>query len=361
MGAGITDASWSLESEKTPRGKRPWNPTLQKKKGGVPGSLGQEECALVSLADATGVPLDIAAGRWAEGRTQIMDTAKKLEYRKLLLSLVPDSGENIGNVSLREELQQRARASADELTDEDYWSLRDALIDEGVLEQGRGRGGSVHRVRMLEAAPISVAGAAAGEKMSAVAVAVPAEVLAEVVELKSEADLYEPFHHAIVDGYTKDNRIKRFISEVTAQQGRRITGGKWTRPDITLIAVRAYTFTPGKRVEVITFEVKPDIDGALEGVYEALAHSAFAHRSYLAVDIREFKGREDEIPHERIVHECTRHGVGYIAFTDVSDYATYDVVCSAKLNEPDPYDVDNFVKTQISQAKQEEIREFLQY
>jgi hypothetical protein len=290
-----------------------------------------------------------------------MDAAKKIEYRKLLLSLVPESGENIGNVSLREELQHRVRALGGELTDEDYWSLRDALIDEGVLEQGRGRGGSVHRVRMVAAAPISVAGSAAGEKAAAEAVIVSAEVLPEVAELKSEADLYEPFHRAIVDGYTRDNRIKRFISEVTAQQGRRVTGGKWTRPDLTLVAVRAYTFTPGKRLEVITFEVKPDIDNALEGVYEALAHSAFAHRSYLAVDIREFKGREDEIPHDRIDHECTRHGIGYITFTDVSDYDTYDVVCNAKLNEPDPYDVDNFVKTQISQAKQEEVREFLQY
>jgi len=185
------------------------------------------------------------------------------------------------------------------------------------------------------------------------------EAAPEVAAVR-EAELYEPFQLAIVKGYTKDNRIKRFISEVTAQQGRRVTGGKWTRPDLTLVAVRTYTFTPGKRLEVITFEVKPDLDSALEGVYEALAHSAFAHRSYLAVDIREFKGPDAEIPDDRIVQECTRHGIGYIAFTEVSDYDTYEVVCTAKLNEPDPYEVDNFVRTQISPAKQEEIREFLQ-
>ena len=126
---------------------------------------------------------------------------------------------------------------------------------------------------------------------------------------------------------------------------------------MTLVAVRTYQFTPGKRLEVITFEVKPDVDSAVEGVYEALAHSAFAHRSFLAVDIRQFG---DEVPDDRIVHECSRHGVGYITFTDVADYASYEIVVNARLFEPDPYDVDNFVRTQISSAKQDDLREFLQ-
>ena len=69
---------------------------------------------------------------------------------------------------------------------------------------------------------------------------------------------------------------------------------------------------------------------------------------------------DHDIPDDRIVQECTRHGVGYITFTDPADYNTYEIVCPARLNEPDPYDVDNFIRTQISQAAQEELREFLQ-
>jgi hypothetical protein len=101
-------------------------------------------------------------------------------------------------------------------------------------------------------------GVAAAESTGAEAVTtieVTPEVAAEATLVKKEASLYEPFHLAIVNGYTKENRIKRFISEVTAQQGRRTTGGKWTRPDVTVVAVRTYQFTPGKRIEVITFEV----------------------------------------------------------------------------------------------------------
>lgn len=257
-------------------------------------------------------------------------------------------------MSLREQLREKIEHLGDTLTDEDYWLLRDSLIDSGFLEQGRGRGGSVHRVRAVSATLSAVA--VPSETAPVISSQNPsvAEVQ-EVVEEITEASLYEPFHNAIVNGYTKDNRLKRFISEITAHQGRRATGGKWTRPDVTLVAVRTYQFTPGKRLEVITFEVKPDLDGALEGVYEALAHSAFAHRSYLAVDIRDFK--DEDVPDDRIVQECTRHGVGYIAFTDVSDYNTYEIVSTAKLKEPDPEEVDNFIKKQISQQKQEDLRE----
>jgi hypothetical protein len=265
-----------------------------------------------------------------------MDPSKKSEYAKLLLSFVPESGANIGNLTIRNQLREAVKALGDDISEQDYWLIRDSLIDEGLIEQGRGRGGSVHRlVTAALAAPVST------------------------IPLKQpEAVLYDPFHKAILEGYVKENRIKRFISEVTASQGRRATGGKWTRPDLTLIAVRSYQFTPGKRLEVITFEIKPDLDTALEGLFEALAHSAFAHRSYLAVKLTDYKDAED-IPDDRIVQESNRLGVGYITFTDPADYDTYEIVSTARLNEPDPFEIDNFIRTQISPEKQEELRELL--
>lgn len=269
-----------------------------------------------------------------------MDAARRPEYAKLLLSLIPESGESVGNSSLREKVKGLVAQQNDELNDQDYWLLRDSLIDEGLIVQGRGRGGSVHRIVKPAPAPE------------------PEPVAQAMAEKPPEGDLYEPLLKSLIAGYTKENRIKRFVSEITARQGGRLTGGRWTRPDITLAAVRTYQFTPGKRLEVITFEVKPTLDTALEGVYEALAHSAFAHRTYLAVDQREY-GPDDEVPDERIVQECTRHGVGYIVFDDPADYDTFNIMCSAKLNEPDPYDVDSFIRTQLSPEAQEQLRELL--
>lgn len=272
-----------------------------------------------------------------------MDLAQKTEHGKLLLSMVPESGKSIGNSFLREQFRRRLGADGQTFTDQDYWQLRDSLIDDGLIVQGRGRGGSVHRVIVTPEEPPAIS---------------PQPPVA------SERSLYEPFQAAIVSGYVKDNRIKRFISEITASQGRRSTGGKWTRPDLTLIAVRTYSFTPGKRLEVTTFELKPNFDSALEGIFEALAHSVFAHRSYLAVMEKESEGDAnpedaDNIPDERILQECTRLGVGYITFTNPSDYNTYEIVASARLNEPDPYEVDKFILGQISAEKQEELRDWL--
>lgn len=274
----------------------------------------------------------------------LMDPSKKSDYTKLLLSLVPESGVNVGNVTLRNELCGAVKQSfGDEISEQDYWLLRDSLIDEGLIAQGRGKGGSVHRVVSSEPATVEVP-------------ATEAEALIVVPPKAGEAALYDPFHKAILEGYVKENRIRRFISQETASQGRRGTGGKWTRPDLTLIAVRTYQFTPGKRLEVITFEIKPNLDSAVEGLFEALAHSVFAHRSYLAVNLAAFKEDED-IPDERIVQESNRLGVGYITFTDPADYDTYEIVTSARLSEPDPYEIDNFIRTQISPEKQEELRE----
>ena len=211
--------------------------------------------------------------------------------------------------------------------------------------QGRGRGGSVHRVLVAtDEPPTTIAAISQGTT-----------IVVPEAPVQKESALYAPFLKAIAEGYVKENRIKRVVCEITAAQGRRATGGKWTRPDLTVAAVRTYQFTPGKRLEVITFEVKPNLDSAFEGVYEALAHSAFAHRAFLAVNIQEDEGTDDI----RIVQECTRHGIGYIRFSEPGDYGTYETVTTAQLREPDPYDVDTFIRTQLSAENQDQLREFL--
>jgi uncharacterized protein (DUF736 family) len=257
-----------------------------------------------------------------------LDPGRKREYQRLLLSLLPKDGESIGNGTLREQLRRQIEDDGGDLTDQDYWVIRNSLIDEGRIEQGRGRGGSVHRlVDPGKQAPAP----------------------------KAECRLYEPFLEAIKKGYAPEYRISRSVMEITAAQGRRMTGGKWTRPDITLIAVRTFSFVPGKRLEVVTFEVKPDQDLAFDGVFEATAHSAFAHLAFLAVKVSGGK----KAPDERILQECKRLGIGYITFTDAGDYDTFEVVNSPSHREPDPYEVDKFITTQISTSKQNELRELL--
>ncbi|MDC8802762.1 site-specific DNA-methyltransferase [Halomonas pacifica] len=64
------------------------------------------------------------------------------QLRELILTLVPDDGNTIGNARLLKQLSEEA-GEVDKL---DYEQVRDGLIEEGVLGKGRGRGGSVYLV-----------------------------------------------------------------------------------------------------------------------------------------------------------------------------------------------------------------------
>ena len=65
------------------------------------------------------------------------------ELVQALLAAVPLDGSSIGNQSLLE----RLKGQFPDLTEETFWAARDALIEQGVLQKGRGRGGSVLRAQ----------------------------------------------------------------------------------------------------------------------------------------------------------------------------------------------------------------------
>jgi hypothetical protein len=270
-----------------------------------------------------------------------MDLLRRDEYKQGLFELTPADGRTIGNASLREALRSRFRD--EEFTEEDYWDLRNSLITDGKLEKARGKGGSVRRVLLAEPIPVPVISTVATEPTLDT---VPAAV--------AEVSLYEPFQKIIQSGYVPDNDLKPWICEITAFQGRRNTGGLWTRPDVTLIAIQTFVYVPDKLFEVITFEIKPDIETAMEGVFETAAHSAFAHRSYLAFpDSKEY----DNSPlYDRIHDECERFGLGLILFEDVSNWDTYTFEVPAERKSPDPQAVNDFIKGQISEKSREEIQ-----
>ena len=65
------------------------------------------------------------------------------ELHQALLAAVPFDGSSIGNQSLLE----RLKAQFPTLSEEGFWAARDELIEQGVLQKGRGRGGSVLRAQ----------------------------------------------------------------------------------------------------------------------------------------------------------------------------------------------------------------------
>jgi len=76
-----------------------------------------------------------------------MPKATVADIRKAILKELPKDGTPVGNMSMRERIAERLDARVDV---EDYFAARDALIEEGKVAKGQGRGGSVRRV-LLEA------------------------------------------------------------------------------------------------------------------------------------------------------------------------------------------------------------------
>jgi len=85
-----------------------------------------------------------------------MDATKRRALAGLLLCLVPPDGTPIGNQKLREQFLESARAKGHKLSDADFDSLHETLIEDGTLARGKGRGGSVRRVRPEDVAAFSL-------------------------------------------------------------------------------------------------------------------------------------------------------------------------------------------------------------
>ena len=96
------------------------------------------------------------------------------QFTEALLAAVPANGSSIGNQSLLESL----KGQFPDLTEEAFWSTRDALIEQGVLQKGRGRGGSVLRA---QAASGSLADQALNKARERFEPAAAAEVSADYV------------------------------------------------------------------------------------------------------------------------------------------------------------------------------------
>lgn len=265
---------------------------------------------------------------------------KKLET--VLVSLIPD-GKMVTNNMLQEKFLKAAQKEVSNVNADAYWEVRNQLIDAGVLVKGRGRGGTIYRA--LPATTLSAEAPKASEP----------GVDAQFPE--GERELYLPFYKTIADFWVKDNAIKEYIIELTAQQGRRTTGGRWTRPDVTLIAVGNYQFIPGKIIEITSFELKATDNFDITGVFEAAAHSAFAHKSYLAIQVSNSAQQNPDL--ERVRSECRRFGVGLISFGKPSDWQTFEVQVEPDRREPDPRIIDEFITKQISSENQRQLLQHL--
>jgi hypothetical protein len=192
------------------------------------------------------------------------ENMSQTSLEEVLLASVPEV-EAIGNVTLRSSLVEQG------WSEDQYWEIRNSLIERGALATGRGKGGSVRRV---PAQPILLA-----------IVAQTAQTQPTTVLAQTERDLYTPMAEVIKNKWALDYRLDSIVVEITASQGARQTGGKWTRPDITVASYKTFPYIPGRHFDLFTFEIKPTDAIDITIVYEALGHRRASTKAYALMHI----------------------------------------------------------------------------
>jgi len=157
----------------------------------------------------------------------------------------------------------------------------------------------------------------------------------------TERPLYEPIKATIETTWIKRFGFDDVRVEETHSQGSKQTGGTFTRPDLTVAGIRQYVFLP-KRLEIITFEIKPAESVDIMGVLEAVAHREAAHRSYViyALARGDFERAAEA---ERIIQLAQKYGIGLVLTENPSEVETWEILLDAIRHEPDPARLDRFL------------------
>lgn len=261
----------------------------------------------------------------------------------IFLEVVREAEGRIGNKTLREQLGW---------ADEKYWRVHQEAFDAGRIEKGRGNGGSVILVDTIN--PVAVADVAALEEDST---ARTAEANALPQTDIRELELYPPVLQQLRQNWAKRRGLDECHCEATAQQGRRDTGGSWSRPDITAVGFKKYEFLPDVTLEIFSFEIKAAYDVSIKGVLEALAHREAATRSYAIYHTagRDFADFPEAI---RIEEIAVRHGIGVFAAKDINDFDSWAEIAAAQRGTPDPENLETFIKRTLSEDAKSKLRKW---
>jgi hypothetical protein len=161
-----------------------------------------------------------------------MPAAGRPKDESILLRLIAE-GRNTGNITLLHELKENHGWD-----EEKYWRVRDELLSRGVLERGRGKGGSV-RLRLDESSE--------------------SQPVAEQARKFPENQLYDALLEVLRTEWVREMKIEpdRIHFELTAHMGKKQMGGRWSRPDISAVDICNFSHLPNKFLDIWTFEVCP--------------------------------------------------------------------------------------------------------
>jgi hypothetical protein len=250
------------------------------------------------------------------------------EDEERLVNVLPEDGSYMTNPEVQRRLGWESSV---------YWDIRNQLVERAILGVARGRGGLVYRI--IDATE---------------EIPTPEEVADEAVQkIHREEDLYEPIAETLNGEWAREKRFERWTVQITARQGRKDTGGRWSRPDLTVATQSTYPYIPGRHFDVITFEVKPKDGIDVTAVYEALAHLRAATKAYVLLHVPDDSKAELDSQLIEIYSEAKRHNVGVITMDDPGDFSGWDEVVEPARNDPEPRRLNDFLANQFDSSRLE--------
>jgi hypothetical protein len=127
------------------------------------------------------------------------------------------------------------------------------------------------------------------------------------------------------------------------------SGGKWTRPDLTLIAIQELYHHRRVDLELFGFEIKKDGVADLSSVFEAVAHTRFVHYAYLICQV--IAGATPSKVANEIEKNCLEHGIGLIVFRDAYLSSSYSTILAPQRHSPHPFDVEEYIAQRLPEAR----------
>jgi hypothetical protein len=257
---------------------------------------------------------------------------------EFFLKTLRELGGSAGNKALRQRL---GSAWTDE---QKYFAVRKRLIDEGVVDTGRGKGGSVY-----------IIGDGIGEEGGE-----DEHLQAEPnEELKAEKDYY-PYVLAKLHEWLSHD-FDNVVIDITAFPGRKPLVGKWYFQDILALTFQKFDYVAYDEFILRSYEIKRSDVADTDAVAEAAAHKRIVDSAYLviiqhgeSVDI--FDPTNDR--RRSIERECFKAGIGLILLSKSED-GWVELAIEATATNLNYRDINSTIGRLFSAPKREEIRKIV--
>lgn len=226
-----------------------------------------------------------------------------------------------------------------------YYDAEQALVDEGRIERRRGRRGGIYLLPPAE----DVAEEADGLPL-----------VANEIQVEREIEHYQPALNEILENWTEQPGFTHVFGSITGMQGRRATGGRWSRPDIVLCTISDWLFSSRPEGDVRTIEVKRFEATDVVAVYEAVSHKARSHYAYLLiVNFPAELNDDQQKDFDLILSTAGQHGIGVITAVDTSDWGTWEFQLYPTRSSADHQAINDLLFDQVPPNVREDFRNAL--